>query len=42
MTQQNTEEIANALREVHIKPGKNLYELTEAAPVLLIFLRQFG
>jgi hypothetical protein len=36
------DEVATALASIHTETGKALLELTEASPVLLVFLRHFG
>lgn len=35
-------EIGRTLASIHTESGANLYDLTSASPVLLIFLRHFG
>jgi thiol-disulfide isomerase/thioredoxin len=36
------QEVAQALSEIYTESGANLLELTNASPVLLVFLRHFG
>jgi peroxiredoxin len=38
----STEDVAQALASIHTESGASLLALTEASPVLLIFLRHFG
>ena len=42
MATSSQNDVADALASIHTEAGSNLLNLTEASPVLLIFLRHFG